>query len=88
MMAPPDETYSVAEVAEVLRKSPRQVQRYLDAARLGGSRASGAWQVTALHIWQFQGIAEEMLESYRRYCREASSDPEIESPLEQTDTDH
>lgn len=69
MTPPPDESYSAAEAAEILRRSERQVQRYLASGRLGGSQASGRWMTTALHIWKFQGIAEDMLENWRAVCR-------------------
>lgn len=65
----PDETFSVAEAAEMLRKSERQVLRYLTFGALKGSRASGRWQVAALHIWQFQNIAEDMMAQWQAYCR-------------------
>ena len=68
MMVPPTETYSVAEAAAELRKSERQVLRYLTSGRLRGSNASGRWAVTAMQIWEFQGVAEEMMESWRTYC--------------------
>lgn len=69
MMVAPDDSYSAAEAAVQLNKSERQVQRYLSSGRLRGSKASGSWTVTALQIWQFHGIAEEMLQSWREYCR-------------------
>ena len=67
---PPDKSYSAAEAGEELERSGRQVLRYLSSGQLRGSRASGRWTVTALQIWQFQGIAEEMLENWRAYCRQ------------------
>lgn len=69
IVAAPDESYSVAEAAAVLQRGERQVLRYLTSGRLRGSQASGRWTVTALHIWQFLGIADEMLESWRTYAR-------------------
>ena len=60
---------SAAEASVLLERSERQVQRYLAEGRHRGSRASGRWLVTALHIWEFQGIADEMLDSWRAYCR-------------------
>ena len=42
MIVAPDETYSAAEAGGILRRSERQVLRYLDSGRLRGSRASGA----------------------------------------------
>ncbi len=71
-IVPPDEPYNVEEVGVVLRKSGRQVLRYLDSGALRGSRASGSWTVTALQIWQFQGISDEMLANWREYCRSDS----------------
>lgn len=77
MIVAPDETYTAAEAGLVLARSERQVLRYLDSGRLRGSRASGRWTVTALHIWEFQGIAEEMMESWRLYCRISGAPEEI-----------
>lgn len=77
MIAAPDEPYSVAEAGVVLARSERQVLRYLNKGRLRGSKASGRWTVTALHIWEFQGIADEMIENWRAYCRLAESEHEI-----------
>lgn len=71
-IVPPDEPYSVEETAEILRKSGRQVLRYLASGALRGSRASGAWTVTAVQIWRFLGIEDEMLANWRAYCRSNS----------------
>lgn len=71
-IVPPDEPYNVAEVGVVLRKSGRQVLRYLESGALRGSRASGNWTVTALQIWQYQGIADDMMSNWREYCRSVS----------------
>lgn len=68
MNTPPDESYTAAEAGDILGKSERQVLRYLSHGRLGGSRASGRWMTTALQIWKFQGIAEEMMHSWRITC--------------------
>ena len=69
MINAPDDTYNAAEAGVVLERSERQVLRYLDGGRLRGSKASGRWTVTALHIWEFQGIADEMMTNWRAYCR-------------------
>lgn len=68
MITPPDETYSLAEAAQLLRRSERQLQRYVASGRMLGSRASGRWIVTALAIWRFQGIEAEMSALWRDYC--------------------
>lgn len=86
MIVAPDETYSVAEAGGLLRKSERQVLRYLTNGRLRGSKASGRWTVTALQIWAFQGIADEMMACWRDYCRAAEPAPE-KSEQNQQDTD-
>lgn len=57
MIMAPDETLSAREAAELLRKSERQVQRYLTAGTLTGERKNGRWQITALDVWNYQGIA-------------------------------
>lgn len=81
MITPPDESYSASEAGEILGKSERQVQRYLVSGRLGGSRASGRWMTTALHIWKFQGIAEEMLKNWLATC--CPSEPQAEKQQKQ-----
>jgi hypothetical protein len=68
MIMAPDETLSAREAAELLRKSERQVQRYLTAGTLNGERKNGRWQITALDVWSYQGIAEEMQEIWVNYC--------------------
>jgi phage baseplate assembly protein gpV len=77
MIDAPDDTYSAAEAAVKLERSERQVHRYLDGGRLRGSKASGRWTVTALHIWEFQGIADEMMTNWRAYCRLAEAEQEV-----------
>jgi Helix-turn-helix domain len=77
MIMPPDETFSAREAAEVLRKSERQVQRYLNDGTLAGKRKNGRWQITALAIWDYQGIAQEMRDVWVEYCvRMAQNDSE------------
>jgi hypothetical protein len=77
MINAPDDTYSAAEAGMVLERSERQVLRYLKEGRLRGSKASGRWTVTALHIWEFQGIADEMMTNWRAYCRLAEAEKEV-----------
>lgn len=74
MITPPDETYSTAEAAQLLRRCERQTLRYLTAGRLNGSRASGRWTVTALAIWRFQGVEQEMMALWSDYCRHLQAD--------------
>lgn len=76
MIVAPDEPYSAAEAGAALGRSERQVQRYLAKGRLRGSKASGHWTVTALHIWEFQGIADAMMENWRSYCRLSEAEKE------------
>lgn len=68
MIMSPDEIFSAREAAELLRKSERQVQRYLNDGTLFGQRKNGRWQITALSIWKFQGIAQEMQNIWIEYC--------------------
>ncbi|RKF15352.1 hypothetical protein D6850_11075 [Roseovarius spongiae] len=70
MIFPPDEIFTAAEAAAELNRSAKQVRRYLAAGILGGNRKSGHWTTTALDIWRFKNIADEMLENWRRYCLE------------------
>jgi hypothetical protein len=76
MIVAPDEPYTVAEAAQILVRSERQVLRYLTSGRLRGSKASGRWMVTALQVWAFQGIADEMLANWRDYCRAVDAAPQ------------
>lgn len=77
MITAPDKTFSAAEAGVELERSERQVHRYLNNGRLRGSRASGRWLVTALHIWEFQGIANAMMENWRTYCRLAEAEIKV-----------
>lgn len=72
MMLSPDELFSTEEAAEYLRKSPRQVQRYLKSGTLKATNRAGARQITALSLWEFQGIDQEMTDLWLRYCQQGS----------------
>ncbi len=65
---PPDEIFSAREAAGLLRRSERQVLRYLKDGTLHGERKNGRWQITALAIWNYQGIAQEMQQIWVEYC--------------------
>lgn len=68
MMISPDEPYSTKEAAEYLRKSTRQVQRYLTSGALKANKREGVWQITALALWKYQGIEQEMTDLWLRFC--------------------
>ncbi|MFC3616105.1 helix-turn-helix domain-containing protein [Lutimaribacter marinistellae] len=68
MIVAPDEIYTTPEAAEFLRKSERQVQRYLKDGRLKAQWRNGRWQITALSLWKFQGIEQEMQSIWVDYC--------------------
>lgn len=68
MIMSPDETFSASGAAEFLRKSERQVQRYLNDGKLQGERKNGRWHITALALWRFQGIEQEMQDIWIAYC--------------------
>lgn len=68
MITSPDEVFSAREAAEYLRKSERQVQRYLNSGVLNGKRPNGRWQITALDLWTLQGIETEMQKIWVDYC--------------------
>lgn len=76
MIVAPDEGYTAAQTGEVLDRSERQVLRYLTSGKLRGSKASGRWTITAVQIWEFQGIAAEMMANWRAYCRLVDSEEE------------
>lgn len=85
MIVAPDETYSVTEVAEILRKSPRHVQRYLKDGLIEGRRPNGPWQVTALAVWKYQGIEQEMMDMWVTFCCRMAQSAE-EKNKEESDT--
>lgn len=78
MIFPPDEIFTAAEAATELNRSEKQVRRYLASGLLGGDRKTGHWKTTALEIWRFKNIADEMLENWRRYCLELEARDEFE----------
>ncbi len=68
MIVAPDDIYTTAEVAKLLRKSERQVQRYLKNGQLKAQWRNGRWQITALALWTYQGIETEMQKLWVEYC--------------------
>jgi len=44
------------------------VQRYLKSGKLKGIRPCGPWQITALALWKYQGIDQEMTDLWIKYC--------------------
>lgn len=64
----PDTVFSASEAADYMGRSTRQVQRYLDDGKLLGNRNTGRWQVTAMAIWRFRGVEEEMVSAWVDYC--------------------
>ncbi len=70
MIISPDETYSTREAATFLRKSERQVLRYLKDGKLQGQRPNGRWQITALALWKYQNIDADMTRVWVQYCVE------------------
>lgn len=85
MIFPPDEIFTAAEAAAELNRSAKQVRRYLATGILGGNRKSGHWTTTALDIWRFKNIADEMLENWRRYCLELEERGEFNKYNENND---
>ena len=71
LITAPDDTFTPEEAAPLLRRSPRQVQRLLASGKLKGTNPTGRWSVTALALWRFLGIEEEMTNLWLEYCRRA-----------------
>lgn len=71
MITPPDETYSTAEAAHLLDVSERQCARYLKDGLIRAQRPNGRWLVTALALWQYLGIDQEMMRLWLDYCERA-----------------
>jgi len=73
MITPPDETYSTAEAASLLGVSERQCARYLADGLVRAQRPNGRWRVTALALWQYLGIDQEMMGLWLDYCSRAAT---------------
>jgi hypothetical protein len=68
MIIAPDDTFTAAEAAPYLRKSTRQVQRMLNDGLVHGVRRNGRWTLTALAIWRYFDIDEDMMKLWFEYC--------------------
>jgi len=69
----PDDTFTAAEAAPLLRKSTRQVQRMLNNGLVHGVRPNGRWTLTALAIWKYLGIDEDMMKSWLEFCTQEAA---------------
>lgn len=81
MITPPDETYSTAEAASLIGVSERQCARYLADGLIRAQRPNGRWRVTAIALWQYLGIDQEMMRLWLDYC----SRPLAEAPSASAD---
>lgn len=67
----PDEVFTSKEAAEFLNKSPRQTQRLLSSGKLKATRPNGRWVISAIALWHYLGIADDMMRLWeRRGCAE------------------
>jgi excisionase family DNA binding protein len=57
----PDEIFTTQEAADFLKKSRRQVQRMLTSGVLEGTRPNGHWIISAIALWRYLGIADDMM---------------------------
>lgn len=73
-IVPPDEPFTTEEAAYYLGISQRQVQRLLASKKLHGLRPSGRWIITALALWRYLGIEEDMKSLWVRSLREPDAD--------------
>jgi hypothetical protein len=78
MIIAPDDTFTAAEAAPLLRKSTRQVQRMLNDGLVHGVQPNGRWTVTALAIWKYLGIDEDMIKLWLEYCTQEVAKQESE----------
>lgn len=62
----PDEIFTSKEAADYLGKSRRQVQRLLADGKLHAARPSGRWIISAISLWRYLGIADEMMRLWER----------------------
>ena len=69
-IARPDEQFTTLEAAEYLGKSQRTVQRLLVSKELHGEQRNGEWTITALALWRFLGIEEDMKDLWVRALRD------------------
>jgi hypothetical protein len=73
MIMAPDDTFTAAEAAPHLRKSTRQIQRMLNDGIVHGVRRNGRWTLTALAIWRYLGIHEDMMKLWLEYCTQEAA---------------
>lgn len=62
----PDEIFTSQEAADYLGKSRRQVQRLLTSGKLNAARPNGRWVISAISLWRYLGIADEMMRLWER----------------------
>lgn len=62
----PDEVFTSKEAAEFLNKSCRQTQRLLSSGKLAATRPNGRWVVSAISLWRYLGIADDMMRLWER----------------------
>lgn len=80
MITLPDETYSTAEAASLLGVSERLCARYLADGLIRAKRPNGHWRVTAIAIWRYLGIDEEMMRLWLDYCSRSPASGPQETP--------
>jgi excisionase family DNA binding protein len=62
----PDDVFTSQEAADYLRKSRRQVQRLLTRGLLEAARPNGRWVISAVSLWRYLGILDDMMRLWER----------------------
>jgi excisionase family DNA binding protein len=62
----PDEIFTSQEAAEYLGRSRRQIQRLLTSGKLNAVRPNGRWVISAISLWRYLGIADDMMQLWER----------------------
>jgi len=64
----PSDVYTIDEAADRLNCHPRTVQRRLKSGALEGWNPDGPSTITALAIWRYLKIDEDMTDAWIKYC--------------------
>lgn len=79
MIIAPDDIFTPEEAGPHLRKSTRQVQRMLKNKELAGVFRNGRWNITAVAIWRYLGIEDEMVNIWIEFCHRGQKPEDSES---------
>lgn len=62
----PDEVFTSQEAAIFLGRSRRHIQRLLTNGKLEAVRPNGRWVISAVSLWRYLGIDDDMMRLWER----------------------